>query len=210
MKQASTFLKALLLLIFPLFLACEHSGGQGQETNNKEHNNSTEKQQPNSQLPEAFKDFKVLELPIVLERPTFDNVGDLVKKLGVDIIRQGSEPTKRNIFITPDATIVELQCTSSIYAGETLHIALTVLDKNAKKIGDITEILYMESYAGMNYHSKLTESKISIEKNVVNVETYEESTMPKPGTNLEDPELIEEKSNTKVQYQITPTGIKKQ
>jgi hypothetical protein len=203
MKPSSFFLKALLLLIFPLFLACEDSGAQGQETNNEAHNNSTEKPEPKSQLPKAFKDFKVLELPIVLERPTIETVGDLVKKLGVAVVTQVNTDVKRNVFSSSEAVLVELRCT---YAMDITKFEFTVLDKNANTVGEPIEIIYEGGRATMG-NSWYSTSKITIENNTIVAETITRTTISNEATNPENPEYKTTSTTTKDVYEITPSSI---
>lgn len=188
MKPCPIFLKTLLLLIFPLFLACDHSGGQGQDMNNKEHNNSTKEPEPNSQLPEAFKDFKVLELPINIEKATNTSDNDALEQVGIDFQEETSP--FRNIFITNKNVFVGIKC----YRDEFIaSISFAVLDKTGNTLGETIDVNY---YSGGNLGG--FESKIEINNDFIIVKENEYGIRYEADTTA-----------TISRYKITSQGINK-
>lgn len=188
MKLSSIFLKALLLLIFPLFLACENVGGQGEETNNEEPNHSTEKPEPKNQLPEAFKDFKVLELPINIEKATSISDNDALEQVGLDFQEETSP--FRNIFITRENVFVGIKC----YRDEFIaSISFAVLDKTGNTLGEKIDVNY---YSGGNLGG--FESKIEINNDFIIVRENEYGIRYEADTTA-----------TISRYKITSQGINK-
>jgi hypothetical protein len=152
----------------------------------------------------VFKDYKLLRLPILLEKPNdYEDLAAKIKKLDVAVYSQMNQDAKKNIFITEDNIVVELKCFNNLHSTD---FEFRVLDKAAQSVGDALSVVYYGGHGAM-YNTWQAASSIQIENNRIKVETSTEISSPVPGTDMENPELKEEKKVEKKVYKISPKGI---
>ena len=189
--------KLMLMLLVLVFIACEAATDK-----------ATTEKEPNSEEKTTdlavFKDYKLLKLPILLEKPNdYEDLAAKIKKLDVAVYSQMNQDAKKNIFITEDNIVVELKCFNNLHSTD---FEFRVLDKAAQSVGDALSVVYYGGHGAM-YNTWQAASSIQIENNRIKVETSTEISSPVPGTDMENPELKEEKKVEKKVYKISPKGI---